>query len=983
MKIKIGLFILLCTLSAGSVYAWQQDLKYDINVSLDDVQNILIGEITIDYTNNSPDTLSYLMVHLYPNAYKSESSVYNKQLVYNRKTNFYTSEKKDRGYIDSLMFSVDKKRVFYTNYKGDEDVVFITLNEKLLPGERLELHTPFRIKIPKIFSRMGRDSTLFLMAQWYPKPAVYDKDGWHPIPYADIGEFYGEFASFDVKITLPENYEVFSTGDEMSTSNKIGFDHKEYDYQGQVPSSTELKTIHLHQDSVHDFAWCASKYFTVVEDSITIKDKTIQIRHFYAGKNNIQNFDSSISISKQVLRYGSENIGAYPYDKLDLLFAGGANYGGMEYPCFATINVSGDRVDMVLFHEVLHNWFYGILANNERKEPFMDESFTSHLEKSLSADLSEPSKKVQKLNSLEDGLYYFYLGKSKYYKVDKNSMDYSELMYGVMVYNYGERMLKTLHESMGDEKFYELIRKYYAKYSFHHHSMQEFKEFLAEYYPEQKWFINWLENSEQPVDFKLLKYKKSDRSVTVRNKSANTLPTNLMVYTQDTVYKFWTPPFSGDTTITIPSQYTPITQIRVNGESDIPEYRFSNNNSKKGIKLNPAMPRELRDMQRSIAFLPSLGYNVHDGFELGLLFHNSSGNLKPLNYYINPMYGFQSKSLVGSASFFKSIPFWNSNTFKKMEILLSARSYNEHETDRTFNGDKMYRRYIRFSPEINLFLDNHSMDDYTTKYFHLSYSYIQKDEWDSRYRLSDSSLYLVKDGYSQNNYVIASYRMKNNRLYNPYSFDFTTHLNKNFVKFLASAKLKVNYNYKNKGIHFRVFGGYLINNDDINSNELLQLTNDAKSDYTYAHNFIARNRIDGIMPNQYFVREGGFSSATPAYARPLGSSEEWMFTLNTQVDLPSKKIPLSMYIDMGTFAEATDRLNDANRFIFNSGLRFSTSYFTWNLPLFYSSDYKDYYTFFLGDKWYNRMSFSVHIPMENIYNPENLLQRMVWMTGNK
>ncbi len=973
MKHRFILMVVCLSCMTNLALAWQQDLYYQIDVQLDDKENMLHGEVRIKYINHSPDTLSYLMLHLYPNAYSTEASVYNQRQTYHGHTNFYFSEEKDRGYVDSLRFMVDNKRVFYTNYKGDKDVVFITLNDKLLPGDSLQLHTPFRIKIPKIFSRMGRDSLLYLMAQWYPKPAVYDEAGWHPIPYADIGEFYGEFAHFDVRITLPENYQVFSTGYEVDQTRNIGYDYSPHDFQGTVTSSELMKTVHLKQDSVHDFAWCASKYFTVVQDSVQLEDHLVQIRHFYAGENSIKNFDSSIQFSKNVLRFGSEKIGSYPYDKLDLLFANKASYGGMEYPCFATINVSGEEVDMVLYHEVMHNWFYGMLANNERKEPFMDETFTSHMDHILSDKYEDASQQKKIMKYLLNMPYYLYLGKSKYYEVDQHSFEYPESLYAVLIYNYGERMLNVLHESMGDQEFYAMIRKFYARYSFHHTSLQGFKDFIIEEYPQQKWFVEWLENSKQAVDFKLKSFNKRKQVLKLKNKSPLKLPARVELETSDTNFTFWLPPFEADTVLEIPEKYSKIDAVHVNPAMSFPEYRLANNSSRKFPKLALFASKEIYKHQRYVGFLPAINYNLYDGFMLGAAFHNISGNIKPLDYALVPLYGFRSQMPIGAAALHKNIPIWNRSFLKNIDLLFVANTYHEQVTNNTFSGKNLYRRYIHLSPQIKLQLDNHSMDDKRNKSINLAFHHISRDRWSARYRMSDSSIYLDKDGYHAKNYLIAGYSMENTRLYNPYGFEITTHLNPNFAKFLVSTRLKINYNYKLKGIHFRLFGGYMLHNDEVNGEELLQLTNDAASDYTYSQYMMARTANDGILSNQYFTREGGFRSPTPAYARPLGSSDEWMFTLNTVVDLPSRKIPIALYLDLGSFTKASERLNNSNRFIFNSGFSLYNKYFSLNLPLFYSTDYKDYYTYFLGGKWYNRMSFSIKLSIDDVFHLDRLL----------
>jgi hypothetical protein len=117
------------------------------------------------------------------------------------------------GFIDSLDFKVNGRQVQWNLLPGQPDICRIDLNEPLESGDTIQITTPFRVKIPKgVTSRLGHIGESYQISQWYPKPAVYDRDGWHPMSYLDQGEFYSEFGRFDVSITLPENYIVGATG---------------------------------------------------------------------------------------------------------------------------------------------------------------------------------------------------------------------------------------------------------------------------------------------------------------------------------------------------------------------------------------------------------------------------------------------------------------------------------------------------------------------------------------------------------------------------------------------------------------------------------------------------------------------------------------------------------------------------------------------------------------------------------------------------
>src|SRR5829696_9152544 len=212
---KLALFFLsLCffTFAKAQNY-WQQQVDYKINVSLNDKQHSLNGFLTLEYTNNSPDKLDFIWFHLWPNAYKNENTAFAKQLLANNKDGAKRLQAiKDKGYIDSLDFRSGNQKLKTEADPENIDIIKVLLPQPLEPGKKVVLTTPFHTKMPTYNSRSGHVGQSYMVCQWYPKPAVYDRKGWHPIPYLDQGEFYSEFGNFTVNITTPSAYIIGATG---------------------------------------------------------------------------------------------------------------------------------------------------------------------------------------------------------------------------------------------------------------------------------------------------------------------------------------------------------------------------------------------------------------------------------------------------------------------------------------------------------------------------------------------------------------------------------------------------------------------------------------------------------------------------------------------------------------------------------------------------------------------------------------------------
>jgi len=191
---------------------WQQQVNYVIDVTLNDKDPSLDGFEKIDYTNNSPDTLRFIWFHLWPNAYKNDKTAFSDQLLENDNTRFYFSNKDQKGYINRVDFKINGLTAQTADHPEHIDIIQLFLPTPLAPGQTIKITTPFHVKLPYNFSRGGHDGDNYQLTQWYPKPAVYDALGWHPMPYLDQGEFYSEFGNFDVSITVPQNYVVAATG---------------------------------------------------------------------------------------------------------------------------------------------------------------------------------------------------------------------------------------------------------------------------------------------------------------------------------------------------------------------------------------------------------------------------------------------------------------------------------------------------------------------------------------------------------------------------------------------------------------------------------------------------------------------------------------------------------------------------------------------------------------------------------------------------
>lgn len=395
MKISFLVSVLfVCAAASSQETYWQQHLRYDIKAELNDKEKSISGFETIIYKNNSPSALDFIWFHIWPNAYKNESTALLQQIK-NDKERSKKLETFGTGSIDSLRFTVNNKAAKTEPHSNPQyiDIIKLVLDKPLQPGDSVTIATPFKVMLPPYFSRSGYADDEFMACQWYPKPAVFDKNGWHEFPYLDMGEFYSEYADYAVSLTLPSLYVVGATGnllnkEELQAYKTIGTkntaDRKGKPVLYQPLGKNEKKTLNYYAEEVPDFAWFAKKDFVIQYDTVQLSgEKVIDAFSYYHNKKETI-WNNSIDYIKDGVRAYDNWVGQYEYPVVQVV-EGPANNssGGMEYPMITLITSPDAKIetlDGVIAHEIGHNWFMSMLGSNERMHTWMDEGLNSYIQ---------------------------------------------------------------------------------------------------------------------------------------------------------------------------------------------------------------------------------------------------------------------------------------------------------------------------------------------------------------------------------------------------------------------------------------------------------------------------------------------------------------------------------------------------------------------------------------------------------------------------
>ncbi len=937
------LFLLLAGISLQAQKSYfQQEVNYTIRVTLDDVNHELKGDEQIEYINNSPDRLNFIWMHIWPNAYKNNHTALGKQLLANGSTRFQRAKEEERGYIDGLQFKVNGQDVEVVQHPQWIDVCQIFLTRPMEPGERIMISTPFHVKIPVgEFSRMGHIEQQYQITQWYPKPAVYDKFGWHPMPYLDQGEFYSEYGSFDVSITVPENYVLGATGDlvdgekETEWLNKLSEECKQKKFDEKLilpngkevmkytdefpPSSPITKTLRFRQSRVHDFAWFCDKRYNVLKGEVELphsKRKMNTWLMFTNGQSKL--WKAAVPYINDAIYYYSKWNGDYPYNHATAVDGALSAGGGMEYPNITVIGEMNNAflLETVIMHEVGHNWFYGILGSNERDHPWMDEGLNSFNENRY-VETKYPKAGILgemdaawylKLLKLDDVLH-----KEQYYMsyiigcklrhdqpVEELSANYTPFNYGGIVYSKTAIVFDYLMAWLGEETMDKAMQLYFETWKFKHPYPEDLRKILEQVSGKDlSWFFNDVLTTTKRIDFKITNIEHpesnempiSPTKVSVKNTGEITAPVTVYGFDKgDTVGVSlgWSEPIPPGASH-IFSTSKGFHHFRIDPLLDIPEYNRNNNSIRnQGFLRKSEKPQlvlfgSLDAPDRSqLFYTPIVGWNYYDGVMAGMAVYNSILPRKKLEFTLAPMYGFRSKKLAGMGEV--KLNFYPKKVFQTISLSGNAKkfTYDSPFGYRSFTHKlflEFRNRSARSPLSHQITLSDHRIFIEGFKSNTLGFLPVSDTTVVQRFTYQFRAPHAV---HGWNTGIVAEYSADHTKLM--WKGNFSYHL----LRLKRVMELRLNA------------GVFLSENGSAADKYSFRLNNGTGSqDYLFSDLFLGRSEQDGFLSRQIGPENGNFM-----YNTSIGVNKEWIASAHFTSGIPF--IPfLKIYASLGMIPTQT------------------------------------------------------------------------------
>jgi hypothetical protein len=496
----------------------QRVVDYRIGVRLDHATRQLTGQQRLIWRNPSNDVVPDLWFHLYLNAFKSPNSTFFRESrgqlrgITQGEGNWgsiqVTSLKLEDGtdLTSAMRFEQPDDR-----NAEDQTVMRVPLATPVPPGGTVTLDIAFTAQLPRVFARTGYSGDFYLVGQWFPKIAVYEPagrrgrktGGWNSHQFHAFSEFYADFGRYMVEITVPDSFVVGATG-RRTQERKNGDGTATYTYE---------------QDDVHDFAWTADPRYVVVRDTFSAarevtpaeQERVARLLDRPVGEVALTDVEVTLLMQPVHLPQAGRHMravktalkefglwyGRYPYGTLTVVDPpeGGEGAGGMEYPTFITVGTNRilnywplDRIllpEQVLVHEFGHQFWYGLVANNEFEEAWLDEGINSYssarlIDRAYGADRSLLSFFGFRLGEIEL-VRAMNIPTPRPGRVRQPSWEHvDDQSYGFYTYMKPELVLGTLERMLGEETMSRVMRTYHERWRFAHPSSDDFYAVASE-----------------------------------------------------------------------------------------------------------------------------------------------------------------------------------------------------------------------------------------------------------------------------------------------------------------------------------------------------------------------------------------------------------------------------------------------------------------------------------------------------------------------
>lgn len=868
----------------------------------------------IHFVNNTPDSLSTIVLNDWNTAYANVNTPLAIRFSDEFYRGFHLSNSEERGSTNDITILDDATLVLnWSRTAVNPDVITIALHQKLAPNQETSLQLTYTVKIPSDkFTKFGYNSIGTLnLKNWFLTPARYENHHFVIYSNENLDDIANAPSDFDIEMTVANNF-VITT--DLDTKNTLEKDrHSIYRFVGKQRS--DFSIIIEHKASFYSFK------SNILEVVTNLKDE------------NLSTIEQAKVIDRITL-FVADLIGKYPNKKIIVSQADydrNPFYGLNQLPSFIRPFSDEFTYELKFLKTYLNSYLKNSLQIDNRKDSWVFDgiqvyAMMQYIEKnhpkskmlgSAATFKLLKSFNLAQLNFNEQYSYFYMLMARKNLDQPLENSKNSLIKFNEQIaskYRAG-LSLRYLDSFLGEQIVTQSIQDFYKKNQQQQASALEFETVLKSKTSKNiDWFFNSIIRSRQIVDYKIASVSKSTDSVsfTLKNKTGLYVPIPIYgIKGGAIVFKKWLEPKAEDSTYTLERKEAD--KLVLNYKNEVPEYNLRNNwKSLTGFFPNnrPIKFVFMKDIEdpynNQILYVPTLTYNLYDGLIPGIRLHNKTLLDKPFIFDVNPSYSTLTKNLSGSGSIAVNQNYRESSLFNVRYSL--SGTYLHYAPD---------AYYTKINPTIVLKFRESDFRDNKKQNLLFRQVFVNKEK----------SEFVVNNGAEKYSIFNAKYYNSRTEVTNHTSFSTDLQFATNFGKIAGELGYR-NLFENNHQINFRFYAGTFLYNKT--NSDYYSFALDRPTDYLFDYNYYGRSENSGIFSQQLIIAEGGFKSklATPF-------ANQWMTTMNASYNIWSW---IEVYGDAGFLKNK----NQSAQFAFDSGIRLNlvTDYFELYLPVYSSNGWE-------------------------------------------
>ena len=930
-KITVYLLVLLVSVKQ---YA-QHHSKMIVELNAESKTLNIQQEIT--FFNESNDTLTSIVLNDWNNAYSDKNTPLAKRFSDEFYRGFHLAKIEERGSTNNLTI-IDANLLFASWGRTEEnpDYIEVKLRQKLLPNQNTTLHLTYITKIPSDkFTKYGfNDKGEMNLKNWFLTPARYENHDFIRNSNNNLDDIANAVSNFDITLKIPVGLEITS------------------DLNSSLLNKTEsFSNYKLSGNNRTDFSLFVEPKTSFISFKKNNNEVLTNLK-----ENKISDIQKAVIVDR-VMDYVNTLVGKYPHEKIIVSqtdYERNPFYGLNQLPSFLSPFSDEFIFEIKFLKTYLNSYLKTSLRLDPRKDNWIYDGIQvytmmkyideNHPNTKMFGSVSKlrllKSYNLTNLNFNEQYSYFYMLMARKNLDQPLGDPKNSLIKFNEQIaskYRAG-LSFRYLNDYLEHDEVNNSIRQFYVENKKKQVSRTDFERILKSNADKDiNWFFKTIIGSREIIDYKFTNVSKTKDSITfsVKNKTNVSVPIPVYgVKKGEIVFKKWLDANETDSTFTIERKNAD--KIVLNYNNEVPEYNLRNNwkslkdfyPTNRPIKFN--FMKDLEDpYYNQILYVPTLTYNLYDGFSPGLRLHNKTILDKPFIFDINPAYSSKTNNLTGSAALVVNQNYRNS-TLYNVRYSVSG-SYFHYAPDAA---------YLKINPSVQLRIREENFRDNRKQLIMFRQVLVNREK-----------SALVIDNSTENYSVFdAKYINTRTEVTNHFNFTSDLQLSSKFGKVATEFEYRKLFE-NNFQINLRLYAGSFLYNRT--ASDFFSFALDRPTDYLFDYNYYGRSENSGFFSQQFILAEGGFKSKlnTPF-------ANQWITTLNGSFNIWNW---MEIYGDIGLIKNR----NQNEKFVYDSGIRLNlvTDYFELYFPVYSNNGWE------IGQNNYNeKIRFVVTFSPKTLIN---------------